>query len=277
MKKIILIELICLFALSAHINGRTIRPDWMMEKPAATNNTYRFEIISGMGPTQEIALQNAKDNIHESYIGRLGQSVTASDKGVKKNTDVYEIPYIIACTPYYENKDNMWYAYLLCQIAVDGIVNPRFDDFRQCNSYTKYNDYVKKKNAAALAASVFVPGLGQMTKRHFGEGIGTFLGEAALIGGGVAMLQLAKPQKTIMDDISGNVDYDTFMAAKNKYNTYRYTSYGLFGAAAVLYGVNLWRAWACEYRFKDTALYPTAIPDASSLGYAMGVGVNVTF
>ena len=81
-----------------------------------------------------------------------------------------------------------------------------------------------------------------------------------------------------MNDVSGTLTYDEYIAARNKYNTFRYTSYGLFGAAAILYGVNLWRAWACRYRFKEMAFYPTAIPmETAPAGLALGVGMNINF
>ena len=275
MKTRLILFTFCAITLQLYAQ-KQIRPDWLMEKPEASNSTFRYAVITGMGDTQEEALQDAQERIYDNIIGYLGEGFNVTNKGITKKERGYNIPHHTVCT-YYEQKDDVWYAYLLCQIAINGRTTPHFDDFRSCNSHKKYRDFIKKKNAGALAASVFVPGLGQMTKRHFGEGLGTLFGEAALIGGGVTMLQLAKPYKTVMDDISGNVDYDTYMNAKNKYNTFHYVSYGFFGAAAIFYGINLWRAWACDYKFKEVALYPTVIPDASSLGYAMGVGVNINF
>ena len=277
MKRYFLLSCIVLMSVITFAQRRHVRPDWLIEKPQAGNKTYEYVVEHGVGLTESAALEEAVTHVHEYYVRRLGGRIESSQSGITRQTERYSIPIKKVCEYTEKQDDNTFCVYVLFQVAVRGNIIPQFDEYTKCNSISKYREFIKKKNAAALAASVFVPGLGQMTKRHFGEGIGTFFGEAALIGGGVAMLQLAKPQKTIMDDISGNVDYDTFMAAKNKYNAYRYTSYGLFGAAAVLYGVNLWRAWACEYKFKDTAFYPTVIPDASSLGYAMGVGVNVTF
>ena len=137
---------------------------------------------------------------------------------------------------------------------------------------------VRKVNGGALAASMFIPGLGQMLKGNYGEGSLTLIGEGALIGGGVAMLMLSNKQKTIMQDASGTLSYDDYSSAKSKYNTYRYTSYGLFGAAAILYGVNLWRAWACkDKRVRNLqSFYPMVMPEQNG-GLAFGVGMTMNF
>lgn len=255
-----------------------IRPDWMLEKPAAGNGTYEYVIEHGVGLTETAALEEAIQHVHEYYIRRLGGGIISSQSGVTMQNETFSIPFKKVCEYTEKQSDGTYCVYVLCQVAMRGDIVPRFEDYRQCNSITKFKSYMHKKDVTAIVASVFLPGVGQMTKRHYGEGIGTLLGEGALIGGGVAMLTLSNKQKTIMDDASGTLTYDDYQAAKSKYNTFRYTAYGLFGAAAVVYGVNLWRAWACRYRFKEMAFYPTAIPmEREPMGLAFGVGMNINF
>lgn len=275
MKRLYIIS-VFLLTITTLFAQRNIRPDWLLEKPQ-DGRDYVYVVEHGVGLDEQSAYQAAMQHVHESYTNRLGQAVVSSDKGYQKVDEVFNVPFKKVCEYTIKQTDGTYCVYVLVQVAKSGAVEPHFDDYRACNSITKYKSYMQKKNATALTASIFLPGVGQMTKRHYTEGVFTLLGEGALIGGGVAMLSLSNKQKTIMNDISGTVDYDTYMNAKSKYNTYRYTAYGLFGGAAVLYGINLWRAWACNYRFKEIAFYPTLMPEPSPTGLALGVGMNVNF
>lgn len=278
MKRFLMIALSSLCLLSIYAQHRQVRPDWLIEIPEAGNSTYDYVVEHGVGLTEKDARDEAINYIHQYYIQALGGGIESSERGITKQSETFHIPFRKVCEYTEHQSDGTYCVYVLCQVAVKGNITPVFDDYRDCNSIDLYRDYIRKKNVTAIIASAFVPGVGQMTKRHFGEGVGTLLGEGALIGTGAAMVSLSKKQKKIMDDISGSIDYDTYMSAKNKYNAYRYTAYGLFGAAAVLYGINLWRAWSCNYRFKEMAFYPTAIPDYTApTGFALGVGMNVNF
>ena len=74
-------------------------------------------------------------------------------------------------------KSGEYWVYVLCQVAAMSNVTPVWDRVG-LNSGTS--------NFLASLKSVFIPGWGQMGKSHYGEGIATLVGEAALVGGGIA-------------------------------------------------------------------------------------------
>lgn len=135
----------------------------------------------------------------------------------------------------------------------------------------------KKANTSAIIASAFIPGTGQMVKRHYTEGALTLVGEVALLGAGVGTYFGAKQQTKIMN--SYGIDYATYRSAQKAKPIYQGVSYACFGLAAVLYGVNLWRAYTIEPKQRNYAFYPTIIPveNTTNSNYALGLGATIKF
>lgn len=269
----------CILFLLLTVTSVAQIPQWAINLPKSGNATMSYVVGVGEGSSYKEARNEAFNDVLRKLIVQFRLTVNSNDimnavyDGVSLSTisKDYNLPPMKEVCSFQTQQYGRSRVYVLYQTAANGMIsNPEFEPF-------KCDDGIYKKNVAAIIASAFVPGVGQITKRNYVEGACTLVGEAALIGGGVAMISLANNQKKILDDTSGSIDYNTYMNAKSKYDTYRYTSYGLFGAAAVLYGVNLWRAWACKYKFKTVALYPTVIPDQSMAGLAVGVGFNANF
>lgn len=129
-------------------------------------------------------------------------------------------------------------------------------------------------NTKALVASVFIPGLGQIMKKHDVEGSVTLVGEIALLGAGVGTYFGAKNKAKIMN--SYNIDYNTYQSAANSKKVLQSVSYSFFGLAAVLYGVNLWRAYTIKPATRQYAFYPTIIP-TNDRDFAFGLGATIKF
>ena len=146
----------------------------------------------------------------------------------------------------------------------------------------KYEKYSKEYIQKQKAASIFVPGAGQMMKHQYTEGSLTLVGELALVGGGVSCYFVGKKQLNIMKDRL--VEYDSFRSAEKTYNSMRIASYTCYGAATALYIYNLCRAYLLPNMNKnlkgkyklETQVYPTLIP-TSDVNLAIGMGVSVKF
>jgi hypothetical protein len=73
-----------------------------------------------------------------------------------------------------------------------------------------------------------------------------------------------------------NTSYADWNAARNSYNTLRTTSYIAWGAAAVLYAFNLYRAFSMQpRRTTGLAFVPTVMP--TEAGLAPGVSFSINF
>ena len=145
----------------------------------------------------------------------------------------------------------------------------------------QFNKHLKECNQKALVASL-VPGIGLMQKGYKGEGSLYLIGDITLIGGGVGGLLYANNQKEIMN--SRTSDYTAYSTAEKNYNAAKTTSYVCFGAAVVLYGVNLIRSYVAEPRpgsklhnlyIKPYAFTPINNPFGNS--YDLGMGLALTY
>lgn len=76
---------------------------------------------------------------------------------------------------------------------------------------------------------------------------------------------------------SYGIDYATYQSAQKARPIYRGVSYTCFGLAAVLYGVNLWRAYSLKPKQQQYAFYPAIIPVDNNNNYAFGLGANIKF
>ena len=156
---------------------------------------------------------------------------------------------------------------VLCQVAKSGAEYPEFDDFTACADKKSYND------GAALLKSVFIPGWGQMSKRRYGSGILTLIGEVAFVGGAVGTYFLAQNELATMRD--RDVSFANFQSAKANYETYRYANIACFSAAGILYVYNLIRAYTMTPKYKTRSLSFT--PSIMPTDYGLASGINLTF
>ena len=260
-------------ALSVAAQRSQIRPDWLLEKPVAGNNTYEYVVEHGVGLTENAALEEAIHRIHQYYTRRLGQTIESTQDGVAVQRETYNIPFKKVCEYTEKQKDGTYCVHVLCQVAVRGDMSPRFEEYYQCNSINRYKSYIHKKNVSAIVASALVPGSGQMIKRHYGEGIATLVGEVALIGAGAGTYIAAKNKENIMN--SYNIDYETYQSAQQSQKVLQGVSYTMFGLAVVVYGINLWLAYTMDVKQKQYVFYPTI--NSNNNNYALGLGATIKF
>ena len=309
MRKNILYVLFALIAIwcfcpdmTAQNRKRPPLPDWIFEKPQRSNITFYYHVERATGETETEARNNAYTQAFMQVALKLGiplntediSEAVASGTNVKMLSQRFTIPMTVAC--YYSRPNDEfggWNYWLLCQIPEVGYANSaRFDDFNECFKHERYDQrqkdlaaqaekqrqdslrLVKSDNTKALVASIFIPGAGQLVKHHYVEGSLTLVGEAALLGAGIGTLYAARKQTKIMN--SYGIDYTTYQAAQKAKPIYQGVSYTCFGLAAVLYGVNLWRAYTLEPKQRNYAFYP-AIISIDNTNYAFGMGATIKF
>lgn len=280
MKKILFILILIMSNLTLYAQ----LPDWTKNKPVSKNYEADYEVGIGEGDDYKQAYNEAYIDVIKKLITRcrLGVSSNAIMKSVYEGKSLttinkdYNLPPIReVCSKTVKFSSRKFRVYLLYQVPRDGsIINPQlyYENFNECDKISQYS------NGKALAASFFIPGMGQMIKRRYTEGAFTLIGELALVGGGVGTYFVGKEQLKIMQD--RNVEYEAFHSAQNTYNTMRIVSYTCYGVAATLYIFNLYRAYTVTPRIKNgIAFYPTLIPtnEYAQPTYAMGAGMSIKF
>lgn len=276
MKKIVIFVFATLLAGATFAQNRQqIRPDWLLKKPEAGNTTYEYVVEHGMGLTEKDALDEAINRVHQYYTRRLGQSINSGQEGVTLQNETYTIPFKKVCEYTQKEKDGTFIVYVLCQVAVRGDMAPVFDEFYSCNSIGEYKNFMRKKNASAMVASLFVPGAGQMVKRHYGSGVLTLLGEVVFVGGAVGSYFYAQNQLDIIKDY--NVTIEDFNNAKKTYNICRITNIACLSAAGALYVYSLIRTGTMKYKFKNDNLSFTPALIPTERGLASGVYLTFKF
>ncbi len=277
MKRLILLSLLF---ISVDVTLFAQLPDWTKKTPVSSNYESAYEVGMGEGETLTEAQNNAFYNMLEKFLVRCGLEVQTimgeARKGIELTilTKEYNLPPIYeACSPQSIKISNKKYrVYVLYHVPRDGsVINPQryYENFKDCDKISQFN------NGKSLAASFFIPGMGQMMKRRYTEGTFTLLGELALVGGGVGTYFVGKKQLDIMRDRS--VGYDAFRSAQNTYKTMRIISYSCYGAAAALYIFNLYRAYTVTPRPKTgIAFYPTLMP-VNDMNLAVGMEMTINF
>lgn len=266
--------LICVMCMAFAVHAQD-KPAWTVKLPKATNNTYMYVCEYAIAGSETEARNQAIARVFQNAALRIGQPIE-SDKifeAVQKGGDLtvisrqYNIPIYKVCEYVEKVQVYSYRVYVLCQVAVSGNLTPQFDyNFRGCNDSKQYS------NGLAVLKSVFIPGLGQMGKRHYAEGALTLTGELALAGGAVTMYYLGKQQVQIIK--SGDLSYNDYLSAQKKYNSYRAANIALWSTAAVLYAFNLYRAGTARPRYKDNLSFsPTVIPVNGNLS----PGLNLTY
>lgn len=246
-------------------------PSWMNELPHSGNGTYLYVRESGEGSTLTQATNAALLRVMQSTANRLGRPFDANevDFALGHSTSLatvsrqYNIP--INKVDEYDQQlaDGTYRVWVLCQVAMSATVQPVWEELRREGEVN---------NWTSLAKSAVVPGLGQMGKGYTAEGVVTLAGEVLLVGTGIGSYYLAQADLRTMRDAS--TTYADFAAARDRYNTLRTTSYIAWGAAAVLYAFNLYRAFAMQPRHADgLAVAPVLITTPN----APAAGLNLTY
>lgn len=246
------------------------KPGWIYNKPTPGNNSYLYVVESANGTTELEARNQAFARVLQSTAMRLGQPINSdeinkavqSGKSFEVISSQYNIPINKVCE-YTEKSSDGSRVYVLCQVAKAGNIITDFDyNFNGCYDVKGY------KNSTALIMSMFIPGAGQMSKRRYGEGIFTLLGEAALATGAFLTYHFAEDVKT---DIKAGKNIKSNL---NVYNTFKTANYACLSAAGALYVFNLIRAYSAKPRYrKNIAFVPSAVP----VGYDMAYGVSLTY
>ena len=250
------------------------RPGWLANKPRAGNSSYIYVVERGTGLSLNEAVNNALLKVFRTTMMRLGTTVSWDEvnKSLQNGTDwgtvaiQYNIPINKVCE-YVERQNSLGYVVaVLCQVAKNGYQYPEFDEFTACSDTKSYNDF-----EAALKSAV-LPGLGQISKRHYRSGYITMGGEALLLSGCIISYALGY---SYVDDLSG-IDPERIYKSYVLYNSWRKINNVFCVAAAALYVFNIWRAYSMlpHYQTDILTLEPTLMQTDQSLAVGFGVTLN---
>lgn len=273
LKRIFLTVITCFSICIVHSQ---VLPAWVTKLPKAGNGTYMYVAESAVGNTETEARNQAIALVFQTTANRLGQPVssTAIYDAVQKGTNLqvisqeFSIPINKVCEYKEVFKNGKVRIYVLCQVAKAGNITPVWDEFRGCNDIKQYKDGV------ALVESMFIPGLGQMCKRHYGEGAATLIGEVVLVSAGFGTYFVSREELSIMR--TPDITYQQFSDASKLYNDMRITSYVVWGAAAALYIFNLCRAYTIQPKYKnELVIHPAILPTTHNAAYGIGITLNI--
>lgn len=277
-------------------------PDWIMgATPEPHNGTYYYKVFEAASSDREDARNQAIKKAFQQAMTFISVGTTtdavfdAIEKGSSLNvvSETFSIPIYFTCEFSKKTPDgSQWMYWILCQIAIRGNVVPQFDThFTDCQTHDIWDemkakqeqeikDAERKKNGEALAASMFIPGSGQMLKKQNGKGVAFLLSETVLFGGGVGCYfygkQLSKKLNTV------GIAYDEYKSAVNMKNIMNIGMYSAFGACLALHIFNIVNAYYVKDKSNkqvNLALVPAVIPtnELSTPTYAMGAGVQIKF
>ena len=251
-------------------------PAWAMQLPKAGNSTYLYVCEYALGDSEAQARNQAMVRVFQSTAMRIGQPVSSeaifnaaqNGKDFEVISQDYNIPINKVCEYSERLKNGMYRVFVLCQVATAGNVPPQWETYNGCQNIKQY------KNGVALVESIFIPGLGQMSKRHFGEGALTLVGETVLVSAGFGCYFVSREMLNTMRD--PNVTYADFVQAQKTYNTLRTTHYIVWSAAAALYIYNLCRAYTMQPKYKSTlVVHPAITPTPHNVNYGIGLTWNI--
>ncbi len=302
MRKFILLAVFALIALPFYGEVTTEKkpcPDWVFEKPSPSEEnkrTFDYYVGVGYGGTMEEATNKAKADALKKAVARIGVQVSSSDlyeaehngDYLKILTSQFEIP-VVYLYEYCEQAGEMYKMHVLCQAGINANITPKFENYKETFNIIKsikekdkaaQAAILKKVNGKAIAASAFIPGLGQMLKGKGGAGAGILISEVALIGGGTACYFLGQKQDDIMK--GRDTSYEAYMNAKSTKKSMDIAMYSCYGAAAAIYIFNLCHAYMCKPTEKGIhrlSFYPVIIPanELTTPNYAYGVGIQYKF
>ena len=256
------------------------RPDWIRKKPNPTNNTYFYDIGDARSSNATEALNRARAEVVNKTIQRLGLSVESSKvrealingTPIESINSQYKIPVFEVChwseQAGVEGGIVTYRAWVLCQVAVSGNVPPQFDlTFNKCSSDHEFS------TGWDILSSSLVPGLGQMGKRHFTEGVLTLGGELLLAGGGAATYFIGKDKLELIE--SGSLNYDRFTSMQKQYESLRTANRIFWGTAIAVYVLNIYRAATIHPNYQQTVFFePSFINTPSQTLPSFGITLN---
>ncbi|MBR1769525.1 MAG: hypothetical protein IJ748_03615 [Bacteroidales bacterium] len=267
--------LFSMFILMFSLIAKAQEPDWIYHLPKAENNTYLYVKESATSYSESDARNVALQKIFQSTAMRIGQpfdsekvfSDIQQGKGIEVISNTYNIPIYKVCEYSYMMRDGRYKVYILCQIAKSGNIRVDFTHFNNCEKVKRYS------NTLSFFQSVFIPGLGQMSKRHYTEGLLTLSSELVLAGAGTYLYFFAQNQLDIMK--KENVSYSDFSNSQDKYNTFRKDSYIVWAIFGIVYVFNLYRALTLLPNYKETfAFTPFVMPMDKHLCYGLNFYLN---
>lgn len=269
MKKLIFF-LSLLFSVLAYAQ----EPNWVNHLPKTDDNTFIYVREFAIGYTENDARNQALQRVFQSTAMRIGQPFDSEQifkdlqagKGIEVISRTYNIPINKVCEYSTKMKNNQYKVYVLCQVAKAGNIVVRFEDFNACDTRKQYN------NGLTLLSSVFVPGLGQINKRHYTEGVLTLSSELLLVGAGIYLYSQAQNKLDIMR--KDNVSYKDYSDAKTQYNNYKNTSYFVWIGAGLVYAFNLYRAFTLHPNYKETLAFS---PFVAPIDNNICMGFNLCF
>ena len=265
--------IVSVLLLSLGATAQTM-PGWIHKLPKAKNNTYRYVVESAIAYSENDARNQAIARVFQTTGNRIGQPVDMAEinRAVQRGTDysvisrTFNIPINKVCEYTDKTSNGTYRVYVLCQVAEKGNIQVQWTTYNECNVNQEFKD------GNALLKSMFIPGLGQIGKRHYVEGTLTLLGEAGLVGAGTLCYLSAQNKLDVMH--SENVSYTDFANARDDYNKLKDASYVIWGAAAGLYVYNLFRAFTMQPKYKDNLSFSPVIlqdEDKPMAGLAMRV------
>ncbi|MCQ2369463.1 MAG: hypothetical protein MJ007_03175 [Paludibacteraceae bacterium] len=275
-------------------------PNWYFDLPKSTFTDMHFDRSRAFGITREEALQKAYTQAFDKESSRLGKKLDMKDvtKAVKEGTSVqavslqYALPIKFFDPPYFKGEvTSGWECTVLYQVARDCNVDIAHFDNYNTNQFDIWKaiqdsidkvkkDELKESNVRAIAASTFIPGVGQMLKGQYGAGCGFLLGELALFGGGTACYFIADKQNNTIQQIG--VSYEDFKNARDTKKICNVAMWCCFGAGAALHIANMCHAYLCEDKKLAKviqAFEPVIIPtnEYSKPSYAVGLSFHYNF
>ena len=126
-----------------------------------------------------------------------------------------------------------------------------------CAQGLSYRPDTGRDNWQAALKSTFIPGWGQISKGHVTEGVITLTGEAVVVGGAVATYYWGQSVARQMRNDGGVIAIHT--AHHDQYKALTTANHVLWGAAAALWLVNIYRAFVAEPQQRGTASIATSL------------------
>lgn len=272
MKRILFFMLLAATMTAAAQNNN--RPGWTVQIPKAGNSTYMYVVERATGTTYQEATNNAILKVLRTTMMRIGSVVSWDEvnSAILKGTDwgtvtmQYNIPINKVCEYAQKAENGGYIVWILCQVAKSGNIPPDFEEFTSCNDIKTYN------NGTAALKSALLPGLGQISKRHYVSGIATMTGEAVLVLG---TLMTYTNAKSYLSDISEKTNPNDYIQCIQSYDETRTACIVFASAATTLYVYNIIRAATMTPKYKKDII--AVVPYMMPLDHTLAAGVGLTF
>lgn len=250
-------------------------PDWMKSLPLPSNDSYIYVREAGEGSTALNAKNMAIIHVFEQTASRFGVSFNSQRafRDLQSGEDYeiiaaqYNIPIHLVDDYAIKQADSHYLVYVLCQVVSRRTIMPIWETGVQASSYEDF---------PAMFSSMMLPGLGQIKKGRVGAGTLTLLGEVAFVGSAVTFNVLAHKQLNVMGDNVNSQNIEGFLGAYQRYNDYRTASYLSWGAAGLLYIVNIIQAYCISPKtdLPAFAYSPSIICTGNSVAPSIALSYN---